>query len=372
LICGTAWLWNDSVSGGIYRFQGQPLAWTYVALAGESVEKLKRFPNKPNSIFAVTDLALYTSNLEAAEWDIVVIGGTEHPQDFAIAPGDSTLWVLVKHFLGPGTILISRDSGETWHRFYEGYPRGNLTFSSRDPSAFYFLEGYSLKRGSATDSTFVNILTIPGEAILETVAHVREPWIYCVTPRHLILYDEVTEDTLCAEFPEFVDGAYGLLYQDGVGLLVSSSFALYSVSDNLRQWTTANDSLPTGSYAWWLYSDGSVSVAAFDQYNAVFCRAPSNAIDHPTSQLASGKTIVFPNPIAPNGTLTLEITGQDIRSVVLYNLLGQEVYRHSMSNDFAGEHQVHIALPSEVSSGIYFVTVNTAEQSLVRKVIVNR
>lgn len=371
LICGTAWLWDDPASGGIYRFQDQPLAWTYIALAGERVEKLKRFLNKPNSIFAVTNRGLYVADSTAAEWNLVREGGAEQFRDFAIAPEDSTLWILVKNQAGSGTILLSRNSGETWHHFYEGYPRANLTFSNRDPSAFYFAEGYSLKRGSVTDSTFVNILTIPGEVILETVAHAREPWIYCVTPRHLILYDEMTEDTLCAEFPEFVDGTYGLLYQDGVGLLVSSSFALYSVSDNLRQWTTANDSLPTGSYAWWMCSDDSLWLAAFSGY-AVYCRSSGNAIDHPASQVATGKTTIFPNPIAPNGTLTLEISGQGIRSVVLYNLLGQEVYRHSMSNDFAGEHQVHIALPAEIPTGVYFAAISTAKRSLVQKVIVNR
>lgn len=82
---------------------------------------------------------------------------------------------------------------------------------------------------------------------------------------------------------------------------------------------------------------------------------------------------IFPNPVPSGGTLTLELPGQPLRSVVLYNLLGQEVYRHSLANHLhSGGYPVHIALPAAMPSGVYFVSVNGAQPLPVISFIVNR
>ncbi|MBU0508355.1 T9SS type A sorting domain-containing protein [bacterium] len=81
---------------------------------------------------------------------------------------------------------------------------------------------------------------------------------------------------------------------------------------------------------------------------------------------------VFPNPATAGGMLTLDLPGQPLRPIVLYNLLGQEVYRHSVSNPpNTGGRQVLLTLPSGIPSGVYFANVVTAKESVVRKVIVH-
>ncbi|MBU0509798.1 T9SS type A sorting domain-containing protein [bacterium] len=95
--------------------------------------------------------------------------------------------------------------------------------------------------------------------------------------------------------------------------------------------------------------------------------------DRPVQSTSQVTIRLFPNPVTSGGTLTLELPGQPLRSVVLYNLLGQEVYRHSVSHHHnTGGTQVFLTLPSGIPSGIYFVNVTTNRQSVVRKVIIQR
>lgn len=100
-----------------------------------------------------------------------------------------------------------------------------------------------------------------------------------------------------------------------------------------------------------------------DRYSSAEPRLPASRT--PPSVL------LFPNPVTSGGTLTLELPGQPLRSVVLYNLLGQEVYRLAFAHHHnPGGNPVHVTLPSAMPSGIYFINVTTNRQSVLHKVVV--
>ena len=73
---------------------------------------------------------------------------------------------------------------------------------------------------------------------------------------------------------------------------------------------------------------------------------------------------VFPNP--SNGRITISFADPtEKESLVIVNLLGEKIYESSLSNDSKKE----ITL-SNISSGIYFIKVNTSKKQYYKRFIV--
>jgi hypothetical protein len=79
---------------------------------------------------------------------------------------------------------------------------------------------------------------------------------------------------------------------------------------------------------------------------------------------------VYPNPNEGNFTVSFEISKPAAYTLELKNTLGQVVYSENLPSDFAGQYSKQINI-SEYSKGIYTLSLNGAQQSINKKIIVD-
>lgn len=101
----------------------------------------------------------------------------------------------------------------------------------------------------------------------------------------------------------------------------------------------------------------------FDRYARTDSRRPDR----------TGAAIsLYPNPLTAGNRLTLYLPGEVPRAAVLYNLLGQEVFRQQFSRTATDGAGTDFFLPRQIPSGIYFIDVRTQTKSLVHKIVIHR
>lgn len=76
----------------------------------------------------------------------------------------------------------------------------------------------------------------------------------------------------------------------------------------------------------------------------------------------------YPNPFNPRTTITFELPVSNQTSLVVYNIIGQQVATLVEENLTAGQHQFHWNAQN-MPSGIYFYTLNSGMQSETKRMI---
>ncbi len=81
---------------------------------------------------------------------------------------------------------------------------------------------------------------------------------------------------------------------------------------------------------------------------------------------------IFPNPAKDNISLNYSLTGSADVVIDVYNIIGAKVLSLSRPNQGPGSHNEQIAFNNKLSSGIYFVKVNTDGSSATLKFVVDK
>lgn len=81
----------------------------------------------------------------------------------------------------------------------------------------------------------------------------------------------------------------------------------------------------------------------------------------------TNKVVIFPNPIKPNKQLHI-ITNSTIKTIVLCNTLGEEVYKTTINKN---NKNLLINLPKSLKQGVYFLKTNTNKGISIKKVSIN-
>ena len=81
----------------------------------------------------------------------------------------------------------------------------------------------------------------------------------------------------------------------------------------------------------------------------------------------SNDLIVMPNPSAGNFTVTGKTTASALVYISIVNSLGQQIYEGSSST--AQEYFTQVINISNVPSGVYYLQVQSADNSWVKKIV---
>lgn len=84
---------------------------------------------------------------------------------------------------------------------------------------------------------------------------------------------------------------------------------------------------------------------------------------------ANNSYVVYPNPYTDNFTIELTLTKSEIVSIRMTNILGETVKQFEKSLE-SGVHKNEINA-SELPTGIYFITIQTANDKTVQRLIKN-
>ena len=97
---------------------------------------------------------------------------------------------------------------------------------------------------------------------------------------------------------------------------------------------------------------------------------PPNAIDmRPRLFPDSPRLSVYPNPLNPMGVVVMDLARRGVVSVEVFDVLGRRAANLANGVFEAGRHELNFDA-RELSTGIYFVQMQTAEQMVTRKAVV--
>jgi hypothetical protein len=100
---------------------------------------------------------------------------------------------------------------------------------------------------------------------------------------------------------------------------------------------------------------------------------PPLSVDDPAARIVENYRLEqnFPNPFNPTTRISFNLVkSQDVKLVV-YNLLGEEIAVLLNEGKAAGEHTVNFDA-SQLSSGLYFYTLSSADFQETRKMVLMR
>ena len=83
----------------------------------------------------------------------------------------------------------------------------------------------------------------------------------------------------------------------------------------------------------------------------------------------SNSYAVYPNPYSENFTIELNLAKSEVVSIRMTNILGETVKQFEKSLQ-SGVHKNEINA-SELPTGIYFITIQTADDKIVQRLIKN-
>lgn len=86
-------------------------------------------------------------------------------------------------------------------------------------------------------------------------------------------------------------------------------------------------------------------------------------------EVASNSFVVYPNPYSDNFTIELTLAKNEVVSIFMTNILGETV-RHFEKSLQGGVHK-NVVDASELPKGIYFITIQTANDKIVQRLIKN-
>lgn len=90
-----------------------------------------------------------------------------------------------------------------------------------------------------------------------------------------------------------------------------------------------------------------------------------------TEQTAVENVNVYPNPMANNATVNFNLVESNNVDIVLVNSLGQVVLNETLGNMSAGE-QSYLLNAESLSNGLYFLNIKVGENTITKKVSINK
>lgn len=158
------------------------------------------------------------------------------------------------------------------------------------------------------------------------------------------------------EFGELVD-AYGVFDEDGSGTAWEYEDGHASRYDFIAapsaEWIAAEWEIEAPATTA-MMTPGSPITSVEDHFSEI----PPEFTVHPA----------YPNPFNPATTVSFELPSTSDVTIIVYNLLGKEVFSRHMQSIHAGRHTSRIEL-SESTSGMYFLRVATPESYYTQKIL---
>ncbi|HEU4716716.1 MAG TPA: T9SS type A sorting domain-containing protein [Bacteroidia bacterium] len=134
--------------------------------------------------------------------------------------------------------------------------------------------------------------------------------------------------------------------------------------------------IPAGTYRLGIWVDSNDDISETDENNNTGLLAGNISYNPSASGIASAvvaasSVTCFPNPANVSATFTYSLTQNTNVSVKLYDITGNLVSTLSDNEQSAaGDHQLTIDT-SSLPDGVYFITLSTGEESVVRRVVVS-
>jgi Secretion system C-terminal sorting domain len=114
----------------------------------------------------------------------------------------------------------------------------------------------------------------------------------------------------------------------------------------------------------------SISNVRITKVNSSTNRESALGIEDIASSLSSEALSIFPNPNNGSFSVTFDNLEKDNYTLEVNNLLGQSVYKESLTN-FSGNMSKELSLPNN-EKGVYIITlVNSNNSKIVKKIVVN-
>jgi hypothetical protein len=284
--------------------------------------------------------------------------------DFFIAPDESYIMHARSSSSVAGDLYISyKKTNGSWTNSKSLGPQVNMSGSiwefgcyvTKDNKYLFFTRG-----GNSWPSYYVYWVRI--DNLIDSLKHTNFiPYLKNQIPNQTDTVGQVLNYT----FPDstFVD-------DDGNNTLTYS--ATLSSGAALPSWISFNPSTRAFTFNPTATGSTGLKVTATDTANAsVTCTFTLNVVDHTFIHESNGQIINefklfqnFPNPFNPSTVISYSLSNNSNVSLKLYNVLGKEIVTLVDSFQKTGVYDVNLDMNKlNLSSGVYFYTLNASEQS---------
>ncbi len=347
-------------SGGIYRWDGPDTTWEYVALENRSINDLVWSPSHARTVFAAASQGIYFSTDDGLSWEL---GSTVTPANYlpiylAISPIDSNEWAISQFNFDTNWLLkVTFDAGANWQVLHFGSDVRSPIYSPTIPGLLFFGYGATLRRVVTSDSLFETMRVLDYE-ISSMVYHPIQPWLFALTERNLLRYDEEDDSFIEITFPDSIGLAHSMILTPAGMPLVGANSGVYLFSEDLTEWQALPG--PIGPpYAARVFDASEERWVVGGVGGGIYCHGLETRVD-PRHPIQSSYVIsVLPNPANEQVSLIIPFRAR----VDIYNMLGQQVY-----SSIANEPNVPLIFQSKlVSSGIYYVLATQFSSAPLRQ-----
>ena len=116
---------------------------------------------------------------------------------------------------------------------------------------------------------------------------------------------------------------------------------------------------------------GTTTIGGCDQGSSIFCYNIQALAGINENNMADFDMNIYPNPAVTSSTVSFNLKGENTVKMNVYSVLGTLVYSTSSQTMNAGKHTLSLNT-ANLDNGIYFVNLTVGNQTVVKKVSVNR
>jgi len=320
----------------------------------------------------VNNLFLYSSTNHGSNWE-------EDTVNPPIASSENYLFATSGFYNGSKVIyyiIRSRDSGKTWDSVMNILPSSFATKGSW----IFANTGTAVWRSLDTGATWSQI-----HPLITGTITIMDSLLFIVGGNGQLAKstDSGTDWSMVTVDSGSVPETVNCLATDGKNLFVGTPTGILVSTDTGKDWMFQNDSI-AGIYQYPRTIEDVTQICVFDTFvfaDVFYTPEPGRATSYylmfrPISELTKppdavrqtppGDTIeIYPNPAT--GMVTIFAGGTSILGVSILNVLGENVL------DLADIRESDITLDiSKLPSGTYFVRIETANGSVLRKVVIQQ
>jgi hypothetical protein len=232
----------------------------------------------------------------------------------------------------------------------------NLGFNVPPGTGYLLLVNWSNLVGNDSNvsfpySTSSGAVTITGSWMLSTL----------VDSAYLGLYDWVITEGCNSNLVP----VYGIVYSRSVPTITLSNDTLYSTSASSYQWFMNGNLLPADTLNFFLVpGDGNYTVVTTDGLGCSSDTSDPFIITGIKNRNINHSIFIHPNPTS--SLLTIDSKQYTIKTVYIYNVLGDLVLNPDLSDEGIYKIEVNV---SSLPTGIYFLKIETEKGTSVQKFI---
>ncbi len=358
-------LFSATSGGNVYRSSDDGENWESININSKNVWSIM---NNNNLLFAATDNGVYVSSNNGNDWELK---GLENNDVRAIVLDNSkTLYAATWN----NGILKSNDNGNSWIAMSDGIGNAQITslIVNSNNELFVGTFGNGLMRFNSSEAKW-NKLNIENVDYVWSLGINSDDEIYVGTYGSGVYTSKDNGNTFVA-MNEGLNGkyVYSISFDVNKNIYVNSSESgVFVMNNGESKWTLVGmNGFGVTSIA---VNPNTKSIFAGTKEGQIYTKPVDITDVNDKSEIPTEFKLEqnYPNPFNPTTTIEFSVANKEHISIVIYNILGQEIRTLMNSELNPGNYKVTFD-GKGLASGVYIYRLSSNSATFVKKMILQK